>query len=71
MPLNEKEASLIGVVRSLPSEEARKVLDWAVPLADLAGGGTLQWWESWTDEDLRDATAAAFRNFEDQDRERS
>lgn len=69
MPLNEKEASLIGVVRSLPSEEARKVLDWAVPLADLAGGGTVQWWESWTDEDLRDATAAAFRNFEDQDRE--
>jgi hypothetical protein len=69
MVLSPQEESLISVVRALPPDEAGKVLDWARQLADLAGGRTVQWSDSWTDEDLAEATAAALRRFEDQERE--
>ena len=69
MVLSAQEESLIGVVRALPPEEAGKVLNWARQLADLAGGRTIEWSDSWTDEDLADAAAAAVLRFEDQERE--
>lgn len=69
MVLSSQEESLISVVRALPPEEAGKVLNWARQLADLAGGRTIEWSDSWTDEDLADATAAAVRRFEDEERE--
>jgi hypothetical protein len=69
MVLSAQEKSLIGVVRALPPEEAGKVLNWARQLADLAGGRTIEWSDTWTDEDLADAAAAAVQRFEDQERE--
>ncbi|HXP84277.1 MAG TPA: hypothetical protein VN841_06135 [Bryobacteraceae bacterium] len=69
MVLTAQEESLISVVRALPPEEAGKVLDWARQLADLAGGRAVQWSDTWTDEDLAEATAAAVWRFEDQERE--
>ena len=69
MVLSAQEESLISVVRALPSEEAGKVLNWARQLADLAEGRTIEWSDSWTDQDLVDATAAAVQRFEDQERE--
>ena len=69
MVLSAQEESLIGVVRALPPEEAGKVLNWARQLADVAGGRTIEWSDSWTDEDLADAAAAAVQRFEDQERE--
>jgi len=66
MVLSPQEESLIGVVRALPPEEAGKVLNWARQLADLAGGRTIEWSDSWTDEDLADAAAAAIQRFENQ-----
>ena len=69
MVLTTQEESLISVVRALPPEEAGKVLDWARQLADLAGGRAVAWSDSWTDEDLREATTAAMRRFEDGERE--
>jgi hypothetical protein len=63
MVLTAQEESLISLVRALPPNEAGKVLDWARQLADLAGGRTVQWSDSWTDEDLAQATAAAARRF--------
>ena len=69
MVLSPEEESLISVVRALPPDEAGKVLDWARQLADLAGPRTIQWSDSWTDEDLTEATSAALRNFEEQERE--
>ena len=69
MALSPQEESLISVVRALPPDEAGKVLDWARQLADLAGGRTVEWCDSWTDEDLTEATAAAARRFEEQERE--
>ena len=65
MELSVQEESLINVVRALPPEEAAKILNWAHQLADLAGGRTIEWSESWSDEDLADATAASVRRFEE------
>lgn len=67
--LSAEEESLIDVVRALPPMEAGKVLDWARQLADLADGRAIDWSDSWSDEDLADATAAAVHSFEDQERE--
>ena len=66
--LNAHEESLISVVRALPPQEAGKVLNWARQLADLQGRRTIEWSDSWTDEDLAEATAAALRRFEDEER---
>ena len=68
MVLTEQEELLIGVIRVLPLDEAGKVLNWARQLADLAGGRVVQWSDAWTDEDLAEATSAAVRRFEDQER---
>ena len=67
--LSAHEESLISVVRALPPTEAGKVLNGARQLADLADGRTVEWSDSWTDEDLADATTASLRRFEDRERE--
>jgi len=69
MVLTAQEESLISVVRTLPPDEAGKVLQWAQQLGDLAGGRTIEWSDSWSDEDLADARAAAVERFEDLERE--
>jgi hypothetical protein len=67
MVLSAQEESLIGVVRALPPEEGGKVLNWARQLADLARERTIEWSDSWTDEDRAEATAAAVQRFEDRE----
>jgi hypothetical protein len=69
MILNPSEESHINVVRTLPPEEATKLLDWARQLGDLGRGRVVEWSDSWSEEDLADATAASVRRFEDQERE--
>lgn len=69
MVLNANEESLIKIVRMLPPEEARKVLVWAQQLADLRRGRPVDWSDSWSDDDLRDATIASLELFEQQERE--
>ena len=69
MVLTEQEELLISAVRALPPVEVGKVLHWAQQLADLADGRVIEWSDSWTDEDLADATAAAIRRFEDGERQ--
>jgi hypothetical protein len=68
MVLSAQQESLISLVRALPPQQAGKVLDWARQLADLAGQRNIEWSDSWTDEDLAEATAAAVRRFEDEER---
>ena len=53
----------------LPPGEAKKVLDWAQQLAELGGGRPVEWSDSWSDDDLREATAASLKRFEQQERE--
>ena len=69
MVLSASEESLIKVVRQLPPDEAGKVLDWAQQLADLGSGQRIEWSDSWSEDDLREATAASLARFEQQERE--
>ncbi len=69
MVLSDREESLIKIVRMLPPDEARKVLDWAQQLTDLGGGRRVEWSDSWSDDDLREATLASLERFEQQERE--
>jgi hypothetical protein len=69
MVLSESEESLINVVRMLPPGEAKKVLGWAQRLSELGGGRPVEWSDSWSDDDLREATAASLKQFEEQERE--
>ena len=64
MVLSSQEESLISVIRALPPDEAGKVLNWARQLTDLGEGRSIQWSDSWSAEDLEDATRAALRQFE-------
>lgn len=69
MVLSSREESLISVVRALPPDEAGKILSWARQLADLAGGRAIEWSDSWADEDVAEATAAAVPRLEYEERE--
>lgn len=69
MVLSANEESLIKVVRMLPPDEARKVLVWARQLVDLGVGRRVEWSDSWSDDDLREATVASLERFEQQERE--
>jgi len=68
MVLSANEESLIKVVRMLPPDEGRKVLLWAQQLADLVGDRRVEWSDSWSDDDLREATLASLERFEQQER---
>ncbi len=69
MVLSSSEEFLIKVVRMLPPDEATKVLVWAQGLADLKGGRAVEWSDSWSDDDLREATLASLERFDQQGRE--
>lgn len=69
MVLSEQEESLINVVRALPPDETRKVLNWACQLANLADGRKIEWSDSWTDQDAAEATASAIQRFENEEPE--
>lgn len=69
MLLSLEEEALVKVVRALPPQEAKKVLTWASQLADLSQGREIEWYDSWTDQDLADATAASVSRFEEQERD--
>lgn len=68
MVLTPNEESLIRIVRTLPPDEARKVLIWAQQLADLGGSRSLEWSDSWSDDDLREASLASLERFEREER---
>ena len=67
MTLTQKEESLVQSLRELPAEAADQVIEWARRLSDLAHGRTVEWSDAWTEDDLRDATAASMRNLERQE----
>jgi len=69
MVLSVNEESLNKVIRMLPPDEARKVLVWAQQLAELGGDGRVEWSDSWSDDDLREATLASLERFEKEERE--
>ena len=69
MVLSDNEESRLKVMRMLPPQEAEKVLLWAQQLGDLGEWRHLDWADSWSDEDIRDATFASLGRFERQEQE--
>ena len=70
--LTEEEERLVETIRVLPPGTTDQILLWASQLADLAAGRPIEWSDAWTDEDLRDATAASVRSLEESEsRERA
>jgi hypothetical protein len=69
--LTENEERLVQALRSLPPEAAQKVITWATQLSDLARERSLDWSDTWTDEDLQDASHASLINFEEREAGRS
>jgi hypothetical protein len=68
MTLTAKEESFVQSLRRLPEEAADQVMEWTRRLSDLAHGRTVEWSDAWTEDDVRDATAASIRNLERQER---
>jgi hypothetical protein len=69
MVLSASEESLINVVRTLSMDEAQKVMEWVRQLADLGRKPEIEWSDSWSDQDLADATAASIRRFDNEERD--
>jgi hypothetical protein len=66
--LTEQEEALVQRLRALPPETAEQVIRWIAQLAHVAAGRPVEWADSWSEEDLRDAASASVRNLETQER---
>ena len=66
MVLSVEEESLVKVLRALPPEETTKLLSWATHVAQLSKGKEIEWSDSWSEEDLADATAYSLRRFDEE-----
>ena len=67
--LSENEERLVEALRALPPDAADQVIAWTTRLRDLAGGRTVDWSDTWTDEDLADARRASLSSFDVRERE--
>jgi len=59
MPLTRQEELLIGAVRRLPAGAAGELTALAERLAALAGRTGIDWSDAWSEEDLREYSAAS------------
>ncbi|HXB74766.1 MAG TPA: hypothetical protein VNY05_41410 [Candidatus Acidoferrales bacterium] len=64
MPISASEEVLLEAFRRLPPDAALELSALAQRLAALATGTTINWSDSWSDEDLQEFTAASFRRLE-------
>jgi len=71
MQLNPREASLVEIFRRLPPDTAAELSALAERLALLSGNCTIDWSDSWSDEDLKDFRAASLRRLELEESEES
>jgi len=62
--LTANEERLVQVLCALPPEATEKVIVWATQLRDLANGKSVDWSDTWTGEDLDDASKASLGNFD-------
>jgi hypothetical protein len=69
MVLTAEEEIFIEKIRSLGPQEAERIRVWVNQLSDLAQGQTIDYSDSWSDEDLADITALSLRRFEEQEQE--
>jgi hypothetical protein len=69
--LSESEERLVDALRALPPDAAEQVLIWTTRLRDLANGESVEWSDTWTDEDLADARCASLSSFDEREREKA
>ena len=62
--LNARETSLLEAFRRLPPGAAAELTALTERLAALGSDTKIDWSDSWSDEDLRDFTAASVRRLE-------
>ncbi len=61
---NSQETSLVQAFRRLPPNAAAELTALAERLASRHPGNTIDWSDSWSDEDLKEFTAASVRRLE-------
>jgi hypothetical protein len=62
--LNEREASLLQAFRRLPPDAAVELTALAERLGALHPNTKIDWSDAWSDEDLKEFTAASVRRLE-------
>jgi len=62
--LNARETSLLQAFRRLPPDAAAELTALAERLAALGPNTKIDWSDSWSDEDLKEFTAASVRRLE-------
>jgi len=65
--LSESEERFVEALRSLPPGAADQVIAWTTRLRDLANGRTVDWSDTWTEEDLADARRASLSSFDERE----
>jgi len=68
-PLNAPETSLSQAFRHLPPNIANELTALVERLASLHPNTKIDWSDSWSDEDMREFTAASIRRFEAEESE--
>jgi hypothetical protein len=71
MQLNPREASLVEAYRRLAPDTAAELSALAERLATVTPNCTIDWSDSWSDEDLRDFRSASLKRLETEDSEGS
>lgn len=67
--LNSREASLVEAFRRLPPDAAAELAALAERLATLRPNTQVDWSDSWSDQDLKEFTAASVRRLEAEESE--
>lgn len=55
-------------LRALPPDAVDQVITWTTRLRDLADGRSVNWADTWSDEDLADARRASLSSFDERER---
>ena len=68
--LSENEERLVEALRALPPDTADQVIAWTTRLRDLASDRSVDWSDTWTEEDLADARRASLSTFDERECEK-
>jgi hypothetical protein len=67
MTLAENEEHLVEALRALPPSVADHVITWVTRLRDLGDGRSVDWSDTWTEEDLADARKASLSRHDERE----
>lgn len=69
MQISAREEALLEAFRRLPADAAAELSALAQRLAVLAPGTVIDWSDAWSEEDLREFTAASWKRLEAEERD--